>query len=213
MKYPYIFILTLFLGLSTFGQSNFEKSTFKKGIPDNFLAETFLTLTGSQAKGNGTIIVSFALSKEGKVENVFPVKFDVQKNAINAILAIQKTSGMWRPTKVNGQSARQKYKIAYNFLSANSSYEMDVKMADKFASKKKYKQALKYYNKAIQSNAYEAELYLKRAEVKIALNDVEGLKKDLIKCKSLQKEFLANVQLGVMQSKTNKQLSYINKEK
>ncbi len=213
MKYPYIFILTLFLGLSAFSQSSFEKSTFKEGTPDNFLAETFLALNGNHSKGNGTVIVSFSLTKEGNIESVFPEKFKVQKHAINAILAIQKTSGMWNTTKVDGHSTRQKYKIAYNFLSPNSSYELDVKMADKFASKKLYKRALKYYNKAIQSNAYEAMLYLKRAEVKGALNDFEGLKKDLLKCKSLQKEFLANVQLGVIQPKTNRQLSYINKEK
>jgi len=198
MKYPYIFILTLFLGLSVYSQSNFEKSTFKKGTPDNFLAETFLSLNGHQSKGDGTVVVSFSLTKEGAVVSAFPEKFDVHKNAINAILAIQKTSGMWHSTKVDGQSTKQRYKIAYNFLSANSSYELDVKMADKYASKKMFKKALKYYDKAIQSNAYEALLYLKRAEVKNALNDFEGLKKDLLKCKSLQKEFLANVQLGVI---------------
>ena len=103
-----------------------------------------------------------------------PIKFDTQKNAVNAILAVQKTTQNWTPTLNNGVAVSHKYKIAYNFMPANSSYELDVKMADKFAEKKLFKQALKYYDRAIKSNENEASLYLSRAEVKLALNDMDG---------------------------------------
>ena len=135
MRNPYIFVLDLFFGLSTFGQNAFKKATFKKGNSTIILAEAFTTLSGVQNEGNGTIIVSFILTKSGLIKDAFPVKFDTQKNAVNAILAIQKTTGLWTPTIENGKSISQKYKIAYTFLSANSSYELDVKMADKFIEK------------------------------------------------------------------------------
>ena len=213
MRYPYVFVLTLCFGLSAFGQNTFKKATFKPGNSHFILAELFTTLSGTQNKGNGTVIVSFTLTSKGEVKGVHPVQFDTQKNAVNAILAVQKTTKNWTPTLVNGIPVNQKYKIAYNFIPANSTYELDVKMADKFAKKKQFKQALKYYNRAIKSNENEASLYLSRAEVKLALNDMEGLKKDFAKCKVLEKEFLANVQLGLVTSRSNEQLTYINKEK
>jgi len=197
MKCPYIFVLALFFSVYTFGQDSFKKAVFKSGNPTVFLAKAFTTLSGSQNTGSGTIIISFTLTKDGKIENTYPVKFDTQKNAINAILAIQKTNGLWSTTQNNGSSVGKKYKIAFNFVSPNSSYELDVKMADKFSEKKQFKQALKYYNKAIKSNKNEAFLYLKRAEIRYELEDMDGLKSDYLTCKTLQKEFLANVQLGV----------------
>lgn len=213
MKYPYVFVLAIFMGLSVFGQKGFKKATFKTGNSNVVLADLFTNLSGIQNKGNGTIIVSFTLTKKGEIIKIHPVQFDTQKNGINAILAVQKTSKNWSPTFINGQAVDQKYKIAYNFIPLNSTYELDVKMADKFAKKKMYKQALKYYNRAIKVNNNEASLYLNRAEVKLALNDIDGLKSDLAKCKVLQKEFLANVQLAGFESNKNKQLTYINKEK
>ena len=213
MRYPYVFVLALFLGLSTFGQSGFKKAVFKPGNSTIFLADLFNTLSGAHNKGNGTVVVGFTLTKNGEIKGVHPVKFDTQKNAVNAILAVQKTNKNWTPTLNNGVPVNHKYKIAYTFVSANNSYELDVKMADKFAKKKLFKQALKYYNRAIKSNENEASLYLSRAEVKLALNDMEGLKKDLLKCKALEKEFLANVQLSLIKSNIKEQLTYINKEK
>ncbi len=198
MRYPYIFILALFLGLNAYAQDSFEKAVFKPGNPTAFLAKAFTTLSGLQNKGSGTIIISFTLTKNGQIKNTFPVQFDTQKNAVNAILAIQKTNGLWTVTRDNGKSIDKKYKISFNFLSPNSSYELDVKMADKFSEKKQFKQALKYYNRAIKSNKNEAFLYLKRAEVRYALEDMDGLKSDYLKCKALQKEFLVNVQLGLV---------------
>ena len=208
MKYPYIFVLTLFLGLSTYGQGTSEKASFKEGNPELFLASTFLSLTNNQSYGKGTVIVSFTLTKDGQIAHAFPTQFDTQKNGINAILAIQKSAGKWSVSDKD-----EDYKIAFNFLPANNRYEQDVLMADKFVEKKQFKQALKYYNRAIAINPYEAMLFLKRAEVKYALNDMDGLKQDYTQCKLLQKEFLANVQLGLIKPKLNKQMTYINKEK
>lgn len=42
---------------------------------------------------------------------------------------------------------------------------------------------------------------------------MDGLKNDLQKCKALQKEFLANVQLGLIKANQNSLLGYNNKEK
>ena len=213
MKYPYVFVLVLWVGLSAFGQNTFKKATFKPGNSNLMLAELFTTLSGIHNKGTGTIIVSFTVTDKGEVKGVHPVQFDTQKNAVNAILAVQKTTKNWTPTLVNGTPVNQRYKIAYRFMPANSSYELDVKMADKFAKKKLFKQALKYYNRAIKANKNEASLYLSRAEVKLALNDVEGLRKDFATCKKLEKEFLANVQLGLVKATTNRQLVNNSKEK
>ena len=213
MKYPYVFVLVMFFCLSVSSQNAFKKATFKSGNPHIILADLFTNLSGIQNTGNGTIIVSFTLTKRGEIVNIHPLQFDTQKNAVNAILAVQKTSKNWSPTTIGGQASDQKYKISYNFISPNSSYELDVKMAAKFAKKKMFKQALKYYNRAIKVNNNEASLYLNRAEVKLALNDMEGLRFDLEKCKTLQKEYLVNVQLAGFQPNKNKQITYINKEK
>ena len=196
MRYPYVFILALCFAFSAFSQQTFKKATFKAGNSNRILSEFFTNLSGIQNKGTGTVIVSFTLTKEGAIKGAHPIQFDTQKNAVNAILSVQKTAKNWQPTYVNGIAVDQKYKIAYNFIPRNSSYKLDVKMADTFAKKKMYKQALKYYDRAIKSNQNEASLYLSRAEVKMALNDVEGLKKDFERCKVLEKEFLANVQLA-----------------
>jgi len=196
MKYPYVFVLVLCVGLSAFSQKSFKKATFKPGNTNLILADLFTNLSGIQNKGTGTVVVSFTITSKGEVKGPHPVQFDTQKNAVNAILAVQKTTKNWTPTLINGSPVDYRYKIAYSFVPTNSTYELDVKMADKFAKKKHFKQALKYYNKAIKANKNEASLYLSRAEVKLALNDVEGLKSDFAICKKLEKEFLANVQLG-----------------
>ena len=205
MKYPYVFVLVLCIGLSAFGQNTFKKASFKSGNSNLMLAELFNTLSGIQNKGTGTVIVSLLVTDQGEVKGVHPVQFDTEKNAVNAILAVQKTTKNWTPTLVNGIPVTQRYKIAYSFVPTNSTYELDVKMADKFAKKKLFKQALKYYNKAIKANKNEASLYLSRAEVKLALNDVDGLRKDFATCKKLEKEFLANVQLGFVNATTTGQ--------
>lgn len=213
MRNPYVFVLALFFGLSTFSQKALEEASFKKGNPEFILAEAFTTLSGLQNEGNGTIIVSFLLTKKGEIKNVFPVEFDTEKNGVNAILALQRTSKLWNPATNDGFPIDKKYKIAFNFLSLNSTYETDVKMADKFAAKKMYKQALKYYDRAIKSNKFESVLYLKRAEVKYALDDMKGLRADVLQFKTLQKKFLVNVQLGFVKPNSNKQITYNNKEK
>lgn len=213
MKFPYAFVLALFFGVNTFGQEAFQKATFTLGNPNDFLADTFMKLSGTTNKGSGTIIVSFTLTSKGEIKKPFPEKFDNQRNAINAILAVQKTSGYWTKTLVNSRGVDQKYKVVYTFIAPNSTYDMDVKMADKFAEKKMFKKALKYYDRAIKSNKYESMLYLKRAEVKYALRDMDGLKEDYLLCQKLQKEILANVQLSYVKTGINNQLSYIDKEK
>mgnify|MGYP005993382043 CR=1 FL=1 len=213
MKYPYVFVFALLISVSLYSQNKFKKATFKNGNPNVVLADFFTQLTGVQHKGSGTIIVSFTLTESGEITKIHPLQFDTQKNAINAILAIQKTSKHWSSTFINGLATSHKYKIAYNFISANSSYEMDVRMAAKFSEKKMFKKALKYYNRAVDVNKNEASLYLSRAEVKLALNDMDGLKSDLTMCKKLQNEYLANVLLTGFQSNKNKKLTYINKEK
>ena len=196
MKNPYIFILTLFLSIATFGQKALEEAAFKNVNPEVALAKNFTSISGGHTKGNGTVVISFLLTKKGEIKNLYPTKFDVEKNGVNAILAIQKTSGLWSPASNDGFAIDKTYKIAFNFLPSSGTYVTDVKMADKFAEKKMYKRALKYYNKAIKYNKFEAALYLKRAEVKHALNDIKGLKADVLKCKEIQKEFLVSVQLS-----------------
>lgn len=189
-----LLVVLLFFSFSVAGQSAFKKATFKAGSAKEFILKNFQQKSTTLDK-NEYIVISFTLTKRGEIKHTYPTKFIDEDNAANAILAIQKTAGKWKPTLVNNKPVDASYKIVFNFLTKGNTYAKDVLFAQKYFDQKEFKKSLKYFDKAIEVNKDEPILYYKRAEVKNALKDVGGTDEDLEKFYTLNKEILLQITL------------------
>lgn len=191
-----VFLVVLFtVSINSFGQKNFEKASFKNGDLNSFIAQKFFQFSKNTDIGYGKIIVAFEIDSKGKIQNLFPEKFNTKKNALNAILTIQATDNMWHPAKQSGLAIDKKYKIIFNLLKENSPYHRDRKKALKLIEKKAFKKALKIYNKLIARHTYNLQLYKNRYRVNLALNKNAEALLDKKMMDELNRDVLLNVVL------------------
>ena len=193
-----LIVCSFFLISTSFGQVNETQATFKKENPLKFLSKKFYKNIKPDDLKNGQIVISFTLSAKGEILDLFPEKFNTRENALPAIIAIQATNNMWNPYLVDGVAVDKKYKIVFNINNRMQPSNSNLIKADKFFKKGKHTKALKYYNKAIALNGYDADLYQKRAQVKKILNDLKGFEFDSNKFKELKNNVLLMLPLGVV---------------
>ncbi len=194
-------LLLLILTINSYGQENFEKASFINGDLNRFIVKKFFSFSKNTDIGYGKVIVSFEIDTKGKIQNLFPEKYNTKKNVLNAILAIQATDRMWQPAKENGVVVSKKYKIVFNILKENSPFTRDVKKGLKLIEKKSYKKALKLYNKLIARYGYNLQLYQKRYKVNEALNKNTEALLDKGMVEKLKKDIMLNVTLFSKQRK------------
>lgn len=110
-------LLTVIIGFNAniFSQEEFAQATFKEGDVHHFITSKFYMFNGNKATDDGTVTVSFAINEKGEVTDVIPEINSSKTNGLNAMLAVQKTNGLWSPTLMDGKEVSHTYKIKFHF--------------------------------------------------------------------------------------------------
>ncbi|TJY37867.1 energy transducer TonB [Pontimicrobium aquaticum] len=194
--YTFLFIILLMYCASIVSQEEFTRATFKEEDVSEFITSKFFMFNGNKETGDGTVIISFTINEKGEVIDVVPEINSSKTNGLNAMLAVQKTDGLWNPTLIHGKEASYTYKIKFHFINKKGTFNDDYSKAKRLNEKGKYEKALKMYNKFVEKYKDEARFYFERAAIKKVLGDDKGAEFDLKKFNELDKIFLAHIKVG-----------------
>ncbi|WP_347924099.1 energy transducer TonB [Pontimicrobium sp. SW4] len=193
---PFLLIILLMHSAIVVSQEEFTQAAFKEGNVQKFITSKFYMFNGKKATDDGTVTISFTINEKGEVLDVIPEINSSKTNGLNAMLAVQKTNGLWNPTLIDGKEVSYTYKIKFHFISKKGTFNEDYSKAKRLNEKGKYEKALKMYNKFIEKFTDEAKYYSERAAIKKALGDEKGALSDLEKCDELNRIFLTHIKVG-----------------
>jgi tetratricopeptide (TPR) repeat protein len=197
----FLFLLTL-VSNSLNGQENsnpsFEKAKLKNENVDKFFAEnTNFPMSVSTNNVQEQVILSFIINKSGEIDSVKLISNPNKLFAIEALSALDKSTGLWIPTKSNGQSVDKKYKAVFNFTTTKSFFDFKNK-ALKLQAKGDNEKALQAVDKALKIDGYDRELYQSRCMIYKNLNKTELANSDIEKLKELDDTLLADIWLTII---------------
>lgn len=152
----------------------------------------------------GDVILSFTISKKGKMENPGAISITDVNLYNNSVKALNSIDNEWLPCMENGKAVDRNYSIVFRYrIYTNSRPPAYRQRADKLFKKEKYKKALKFYNRAIEENKYDHLLYSSRSKVKNLLGDSEGAATDLAETEKLKNSVLTVIDLtGLIETRT-----------
>ncbi len=147
----------------------------------------------------GNVVVSFIISKNGQIDSIQIVNNPNNILAVEVLVALEKSYGLWIPCKVNGNAVDKKYLGCFKFLMSKASVFTDNRNKGiKNLQKGDYEKSLKYINKALTIDEYNSELYQARANVYLKMNENELAQKDLAKFKDLKDNLLIDVMFSIV---------------
>lgn len=153
----------------------------------------------SGGKGEGDVILSVVIHKEGKSEFLAVVSSPDLAFTTSAVLAFNKLEEEWSPAIIDNAPADKNYLIVFRFRKYLDVQPYDYKGRIKdLLSRQKYKEALKTLTRAINDNKYSKEFLGSRAKVKQILGDVEGALADELAAKKLDDEILSLITVQVV---------------
>ncbi|MBK6281339.1 MAG: TonB family protein [Draconibacterium sp.] len=121
----------------------------------------------------GNVVVSFIISKNGQIDSIQIVNNPNNILAVEVLVALEKSYGLWIPCKVNGNAVDKKYLGCFKFLMSKASVFTDNRNKGiKNLQKGDYEKSLKYINKALTIDEYNSELYQARANVYLKMNEM-----------------------------------------
>ncbi len=153
----------------------------------------------SGGKGEGDVILSVVIHKEGKSEFLAVVSSPELAFTTSAVLAFNKLEDEWSPAIVDNVPVDKNYLIVFRYRKYMDiqPYDYNGRIKD-LLSRQKYKEALKTLNRAINDNKYSKELLGSRAKVKRMLGDAEGAEADELAAKKINDEILSLVTVQVV---------------
>ncbi|MCK0107798.1 energy transducer TonB [Flavobacteriaceae bacterium S0825] len=193
----FLVIMLLMYSANVISQEEFTQATFKEGDAQKFITSKFYMFNGNKATGDGTVTISFTINEKGEVIDVIPEINSSKTNGLNAMLAVQKTNGLWNPTLIDGKEVSYIYKIKFHFINKKGTFSEDYRKAKRLNEKGKYEKALKMYNKFVEKYTDEAKFYYERAAIKEVIGDEKGAQLDLRKFDELNRTFLAHIKVGL----------------
>jgi hypothetical protein len=144
--------------------------------------------------GEGDVILSLSIHKDGKSEFLKIVSSPNISFATNSLVALNKLDDAWSPARLNNEPIDKNYFIVFRYRKYLDIQPIDYKgRIEKSLSKQKYKEALRLLNNAINDNKYDGKLFESRSKVKQSLGDTEGAKFDELTANKLDDEILSLV--------------------
>lgn len=170
-----------------------EPITVVNGDIYKYVTENF-DLKANKPVTQGTIIVSFTVTKKGKVEN-FEVINSVQENLDKELVRVLKTTdGMWRPGMNSGNPVDMDQEVSIMVRSNESiTYKDFVHMSERsynkagklFYVKEKPRRALRKYNRCATLIPKDHALLMNRGLCYFALDKKEEARADWYRLKQL----------------------------
>jgi tetratricopeptide (TPR) repeat protein len=164
-----------------------EKAKYLNENLDKFLAQRIVyPKEAFTANIEGDVIFSFNIGRDGKLNNLAVVSSPHASLTSSSMAALNDLEKEWNPARINGSPADKNYLFVFRFRVYKNTQPVNYSaIAERAFKKKKYEQALKYYNEAIKDNRFIPDFYESRSRVKEMLGDTEGARND----KQTSKEF------------------------
>ena len=127
----FLFLLTL-VSTNLKGQENsnmsFEKAELKNENVNKFFAEnTNFPMSVTPNNVQEQVILSFIINKSGEIDSVKLINNPNKQFAIEALSALDKSTGQWIPIKSNGQSVDKRFIAVFNFTTTKSYFDFKNK--------------------------------------------------------------------------------------
>ena len=199
---PLLFVSTFFLR-SLYSQNlpvtqNIEMAKIKSGDIIKFFGENIRYPSNALMDNiEGIVIIGFRITKDGLIDSIQVIKNPNQNLSLEALRVLDKTNGLWIPTKSNGIPIDKNYIASFGFFTSSKYYDSRNKGLNYF-KKGDYNKALSSINKSLAIDEYDTKLYETRLAIYKNLNDVESIKRDSAKIDYLKRNLITNIFVTAM---------------
>ncbi len=180
--------------------SNIKKAVYlKEDLKNDLWKNLEYPFEAVTNKIQGDVILSFDIDKSGKIGDMMIVSSADKSLSISSLASFDGIGDDWSPSKVNGNPVDKTYLLIYRYRIWQSfkSPEYDEK-AQKLIEKEKYEKALKIYDRAIEENQYDYQLFEARSKISEMLGDTIAAKNDSEQANRLQNEIMLVIDVPVV---------------
>ncbi len=197
-QYYFRLLLVSIIALMTFTlNAQIQKAQYSIKNLDSLLAKKVVyPLDALRASVEGDVIISFYVTKEGKLENPGVEKTPDFLLSKTSMEVVRGTNERWIPAKEGENPISKRYLIVFRYRIYSNSYPPKYKPnAERQFNKANYTKALKLYDDAIEENPYDKDLFFVRSKTKEALGDTVGAVNDIAEYNRLDEEIMAVVDM------------------
>ncbi len=193
--------LLIFISPMIFSQNvsmqpiSFEKAKLKSGSAEEFFSKN----TGFPENlifnnVNINVIISFIITKDGKIDSVKIIKSSNQNATVEALSALSKSDNLWEPTKINGQSVAWEYYASFKFVTSSKYFDQKNKV-QKLIQKDKFDNSLTLLDELVKFHEYDKESYQLRSSIYKKLNKTDQENSDIKKIEFIDKNLIVDIWL------------------
>ena len=184
--------------------SNFEKTEYlKEDLTEYLQKKVKYPIEALKSNIEGDVILSFVITEKAEFDSLTLALSPNKLISHSSLITFDEIANEWKPSKIDGKPVNKKYLVIFRYrIYTNSSAPDYKKRANKYYLKQKYDKALKYYNKAIELNKYDTELFDSRSKVNEILGNKEQAKQDLATSNTLKNEIFTVIDVaGLIKTK------------
>jgi TonB family protein len=183
--------------MTTTLNAQIQKAMYSVSNLDSLLAKKVsYPLESLKSSSEGDVIISFTITKDGKLENPGIEKSPDLEMSKASMEALKNLTAKWVPAKSGDSPINKKYFAVFRYrIYYNSAPTPLSAAAEKQVNKGNFPKALKHYNNAIEENPYDKNLFLARSKTKKALGDEAGSAQDNAEYLRLDEEIMAVIDL------------------
>ena len=177
--------------------SNFVKAIYLQEDLNKFIQENATyPIEAIKKKVEGDVIVSFVIDRKGKLDSLIIESSPDFLLSTSTIIALNTLNKEWNATKLNDNPIDKKYLIIFRYrIYSETMPQSSESKAEKYFVKEKFDKALIFYNKAIEDNKYDSELFAARSQVRRKLGDIDGAEQDFITSTTLKNEIMSIIEI------------------
>lgn len=160
----------------------------------------------------GDVVLSFTTNTQGQFNDVFVVNSPNSYLSTSSINGFHNLQQSWHNFENISLKPNKQYLIIYRFRRYLDEHPPKYKeQAAKYFSKQKYEKALKFYDKAIQENMFDYELFIARSELKRILRKEKEALIDIQTAERIEDEILTVINVfAILKSGTITTTTNIN---
>lgn len=141
----------------------------------------------------GDVVLSVRISSDGVLDSLETVKSTRKFFTVSSLAAMDSLNGGWKPAMLFNEPVNKRYYIVFRYRKYGENSKDFRQLAQQSIKEKDFKNALRYYNKAIKDNGYDSGLYSMRSLVHKELGNTEESRSDIAYSILLQNNILTVV--------------------